>query len=213
MWGLAVNHTELGWFWHLLQPTTWTYHRLKAQRAVLVFRKQLLQRQGPIKLKWRRGLWGDGGVRVSMWECCCWRWWGGWKNDGWLWVRATPWISSPVPIPLCCSPPVLHSHHVSPLPISLCSLCFPLSIAYSEAMERSCKCLLLLIQVSHPLPVEKEGDGQAEPLDESLSESLNLLSLLSLLLATIFLPCQSASDCSFYRSIHTYKHTTYEYAC
>lgn len=93
------------------------------------------------------------------------------------------------------------------------SLCFPLSVAYSEAMERSCKCLLLLIQVSHPLPVEKEGDGQAEPLDESLSESLNLLSLLSLLLATIFLPCQSATDCSFYRSIHTYKHTTYERVC
>lgn len=64
---------------------------------------------------------------------------GGWRNDGWLWVSATPRLSSLPLFPLCLSPPLLHSHHVSPLPISLprCRSIFrrsALFVAYSEEL-------------------------------------------------------------------------------
>lgn len=69
----------------------------------------------------------------------------------------------------------LSSPHFSP------SFSLSFSASLSPLLtQRSCQCLLLLIQVSNPPPVKKGGEGQAEPLEESLSESLNLLSLLSL---------------------------------
>lgn len=149
----------------------------------------------------------------GSWGLCV-RWGGGGggrrRNDGWPWVSATPWISSPAPFPLCLSPSVLHS----PLPISLPhSLYLSLLPSLPLLTQRSCQCLLLLIQVSNPPPVKDGGKGQAEPLEKEfirVAQSVITPVPLSLLLATTSLPCHRATDCSC-RS-HTHKHTTSERA-
>lgn len=102
-------------------------------------------------------------------------------------------------MPLLQSPLLLPSLSVSPSFILLMPLLHPAlpHSLYRPASlslmltQKSCQCLLLLIQVSDPAPVQestkqvatkkgRRGEGQAEPLEKILSVSLNLLSRLSL---------------------------------
>lgn len=106
----------------------------------------------------------------------------GWKEKRWMAMgkcHSLNILSGSLPtLPLSFCPSFSScpsSSHFSP------SFSLSFSASLSPLLtQRSCQCLLLLIQVSNPPPVKDGGKGQAEPLEESLSESLNLLSLLSL---------------------------------
>ncbi len=138
------------------------------------------------------------------------------RNDGWLWVSATPWISSPAPFPLCLSPSVLHSPHVSPPPISL-----PHSL-YLPLLPSLC-CLLreaasVCFSLSRFLIRRqwKRGRGTGRTIRGEfirVAQSVITPVPLSPPPATTSLPCHRATDCSPYRSTHTHTHTAHLWVC
>ena len=147
---LAVNHTELGRVWHLLQPATWTHHRRRAQGAA--FSVLCEYRRGQRKQKeinkaggYKGGILGGGGGRGGCW--------GGGRQKEKRWMATGKChslnILTPAPfplLPLSLRPSLsscLSSSHLSlslphslylPLLPSLCcllreaaSVCFSLS--------------------------------------------------------------------------------------
>lgn len=180
-----------------------------------MLRKQSLHCQGPKKAKIKQV-----AIRGS---------WGWWVGGGGL-CKEKRWMA----VSKCHSLNIL-SGSLPTLPLSLCpsfSSCLssshlspPFSLSSSASLsllltQRSCQCLLLLIQVSNPPPVKEGGRGTGRTIRGEfirVAQSVITPVPLSLLLATTSLPCHRATDCSCYQSTHTDTHThtqpTSEYAC